>query len=207
VIGPSLRRRDRVTRSGPSPLPQSFFQPMMTSRSGGQAERKGWAKNLLCGWEIDPFGDIRRRSCTQLMAIESSWPVRPCAHQRRTVRSWRYMAQTVRPYLVRWSDTKRESLFSASHVTNWHTGLYLYEADEDTVAHAVLHGASQERLVSRGTTRNRAGEANVPEIGNEVAISTGLAESGRSATYDRIGRYVRSRRPSGSHRALRMRDI
>jgi hypothetical protein len=111
------------------------------------------------------------------------------------------------PYLVRWSDTKRESLFSASHVTNWHTGLYLYEADEDTVAHAVLHGASQERLVSRGTTRNRAGEANVPEIGNEVAISTGLAESGRSATYDRIGRYVRSRRPSGSHRALRMSDI
>jgi Rv2632c-like len=61
-----------------------------------------------------------------------------------------------------------------SHLTNWHVDLYLYEGDEGTAAHAVLHGASQERLDSRGTARHRTGEANVPDIGNEVAVARTL---------------------------------
>jgi hypothetical protein len=107
------------------------------------------------------------------------------------------------PYMVRWSDTGRESLFfpgpdvhvqhyetpqsldetaersaqpspPTSHVTSWHVDLYLYEGDESTAAHAVLHGASQERLAGRGTAVHRAGEANVPEIGDEVAVARAL---------------------------------
>jgi hypothetical protein len=111
------------------------------------------------------------------------------------------------PYLVRWSDTGRESLFfpgsdvhmqhyeapqgqavaarpaaersdqpsrSASHVGNWHIDLYLSESNESTTAHAVLHGATPTTLDSRGAARHKAGEANVPEIGDEVAVARAL---------------------------------
>lgn len=111
------------------------------------------------------------------------------------------------PYLVRWSDTGRESLFfpgpdvhlqhydaphspdetarpaaagsaersaAASHVTSWHVDIYLSEGEEGTAAHAVLHGASRELLDGRGTAVHRAGEANVPEIGDEVAVARAL---------------------------------
>jgi Domain of unknown function (DUF1918)/Rv2632c-like len=113
------------------------------------------------------------------------------------------------PYLVRWSDTGRESLFfpgpdvhlqhyeaaqspaeaarsaaqgqgsaqpspSASRITSWHVDLYLSEGDESTAAHAVLHGASPKSLDSRGLAHRRAGEANVPEIGDEVAVARAL---------------------------------
>lgn len=111
------------------------------------------------------------------------------------------------PYLVRWSETGRESLFfpgpdvhlqhyetphspdeaarpaaegsaqpspSASHVKSWHVDLYLYEGDESTAAHAVLHGASQKLLGGHGAARHRASEANVPEIGDEVAVARAL---------------------------------
>jgi hypothetical protein len=111
------------------------------------------------------------------------------------------------PYLVRWSDTGRESLFfpgpdvhmqhyeapqsqaeaarpaaqgsdqpsrSASHVRNWHIDLYLSEGDESSAAHAVLHGATPTTLDSRGAARHKAGEANVPEIGDEVAVARAL---------------------------------
>jgi Domain of unknown function (DUF1918)/Domain of unknown function (DUF1876) len=113
----------------------------------------------------------------------------------------------VPPYLVRWSDSGRESLFfpgpdvhlqhygasqspeetarpaaegsaqplpSASHVTSWHVDIYLSEGDEGTAAHAVLHGVSQKLLDGRGTAVHRPDEANVPEIGNEVAVARAL---------------------------------
>jgi hypothetical protein len=106
------------------------------------------------------------------------------------------------PYLVRWSDSGRESLFfpgpdshieapgdegtgspasepsgepqSAGQVRNWHVDLYVYEGAESTTAHAVLHGASQKLLDSRGAARLRPGEANVPEIGDELAVARAL---------------------------------
>src|SRR5215212_3217531 len=108
------------------------------------------------------------------------------------------------PYLVRWSDTGRESLFfpgpdshiehdgspevgpdpggatpdqaseSASEVKKWHVDLYLYEHQDSTAAHAVLHSASRAHLDGRGAARLRPGEANVPEIGDEVAVARAL---------------------------------
>jgi hypothetical protein len=110
------------------------------------------------------------------------------------------------PYLVRWSDTGRESLFfpgpdshiehdgspevgpepggaaatpdqaseSPSEVKKWHVDLYLYEHQDSTAAHAVLHSASRAQLDGRGAARLRPGEANVPEIGDEVAVARAL---------------------------------
>jgi Domain of unknown function (DUF1918)/Domain of unknown function (DUF1876) len=111
------------------------------------------------------------------------------------------------PYLVRWSDSGRESLFfpgpdshvhhqeatpgegetARSTVTNtvgspppagpvrtWHVDLYVYEGDESTAAHAVLHAASDKQLNVRGEARRRPGDVNVPEIGDEVAVARAL---------------------------------
>lgn len=111
------------------------------------------------------------------------------------------------PYLVRWSDTGRESLFfpgpdshvehdgssdggtdtapaartpseggleSSAEVKKWHVDLYLYEHQDSTAAHAVLHSASRAQLDGRGAARLRPGEANVPEIGDEVAVARAL---------------------------------
>lgn len=110
------------------------------------------------------------------------------------------------PYLVRWSDTGRESLFfpgpdshidrdgseegddetdgqatqtpgrpeSAAEVKKWHVDLYLYEHEDSTSAHAVLHSSSRAHLDGTGGARLRPGEANVPEIGDEVAVARAL---------------------------------
>jgi Domain of unknown function (DUF1918)/Domain of unknown function (DUF1876) len=109
------------------------------------------------------------------------------------------------PYLVRWTDTGRESLFfpgpdshiehdgspeggaagaaaatpgqgseSSAEVKRWHVDLYLYEHQDSTAAHAVLHSASRAQLDGRGAARLRPGEANVPEIGDEVAVARAL---------------------------------
>ena len=108
------------------------------------------------------------------------------------------------PFVVRWSDTGRESLFfpgpdshidheaphgeeggpetgtsaggpqSAGQVRKWHVDLYVSESEDSTTAHAVLHGASQKLLDSRGAARLRPGEENVPEIGDEVAVARAL---------------------------------
>ena len=111
------------------------------------------------------------------------------------------------PYLVRWSDTGRESLFfpgpdshidhdgpqqdtsenggapaetseqksqSAAEVKKWHVDLYLYEHEDSTAAHAVLHSAARDNLDGTGAARLRPGEANVPEIGDEVAVARAL---------------------------------
>ncbi len=101
------------------------------------------------------------------------------------------------PFVVRWSDTGRESLFfpgpdshidheapatemsaeglqSAGQVRKWHVDLYVSEGEDSTTAHAVLHGASQKLLDSRGAARLRPGDTNVPEIGDEVAVARAL---------------------------------
>jgi Rv2632c-like/Domain of unknown function (DUF1918) len=111
------------------------------------------------------------------------------------------------PYLVRWSDDGRESLFfpgpdahishhgSAqpepaiaqttpagpvtattphSHVKNWRVELYLFEQDAATMAHAVLHTDAPTALDSRGEAHRNPGDADVPEIGDEVAAARAL---------------------------------
>jgi Rv2632c-like/Domain of unknown function (DUF1918) len=108
------------------------------------------------------------------------------------------------PYLVRWSDDGRETLFFPGpdahishhgslqsepaaaqtipagpvtaatphqHVKNWRVELYLFEQDAATMAHAVLHTDAPTELDSRGEAHRNPGDADVPEIGDEVAAA------------------------------------
>ncbi len=106
------------------------------------------------------------------------------------------------PYLVRWADNGRETLFfpgpdahvqhdddgdaasaesprassavGPAHVKEWHVDIYLFEADESTAANAVLRSEVAEPLRSSGRARRRPGESDVPEIGDEVAVARAL---------------------------------
>lgn len=112
------------------------------------------------------------------------------------------------PYLVRWSDDGRETLFFPGpdahishheslhaepaapaqttpagavtaatphpHVKNWRVDLYLFEQDAATMAHAVLHTDAPTALDSRGEAHRNPGDADVPEIGDEVAAARAL---------------------------------
>jgi len=113
------------------------------------------------------------------------------------------------PYLVRWSDDGRETLFFPGpdahishhgslyaepaaaaqtttpagavtaatphpHVKNWRVDLYLFEQDAATMAHAVLHTDAPTALDSRGEAHRNPGDADVPEIGDELAAARAL---------------------------------
>jgi hypothetical protein len=112
------------------------------------------------------------------------------------------------PYLARWSDDGRETLFFPgpdahishheslpeppaaaetparaaaataatrhSHVRNWCVELYLFEQDAATMAHAVLHTDAPTELDSRGEAHRNSSDADVPEIGDEVAAARAL---------------------------------
>ena len=79
---------------------------------------------------------------------------------------------------------------SAAEVKKWHVDLYLYEHEDSTSAHAVLHSSSRAHLDGTGGARLRPGEANVPEIGDEVAGRTGPPRLGRSAARGSVRRHV-----------------
>ncbi|HEU5484821.1 MAG TPA: dsRBD fold-containing protein [Microlunatus sp.] len=108
------------------------------------------------------------------------------------------------PFLVRWSDTGRESLFFpgpdshvdhhtstaetepaepassgsarsvAAHVKTWRVDVYLYEDAADTAAHAVLHTGDATRLDSRAEAHRNPHDEDVPEIGDEIAVARAL---------------------------------
>ena len=97
------------------------------------------------------------------------------------------------PYLVRWSDDGRETLFFPGpdahvshhgsggstttphqHVKNWSVDLYLFEQDAATMAHAVLRTDARTKLESRGETHRNPSDVDVPEIGDEVAAARAL---------------------------------
>jgi Rv2632c-like/Domain of unknown function (DUF1918) len=108
------------------------------------------------------------------------------------------------PYLVRWSDDGRETLFFPGpdahvshqesvkseppaqsaraaaaavphqHVKRWSVDLYLFEQDAATTAHAVLHTDAATQLDSRAEARRNPSDADVPEIGDEVAAARAL---------------------------------
>lgn len=61
-----------------------------------------------------------------------------------------------------------------SHVKNWRVDLYLFEQDASTTAHAVLHTGASTELDSRGATHRNPRDADVPEIGDEVAAARAL---------------------------------
>jgi Rv2632c-like/Domain of unknown function (DUF1918) len=101
------------------------------------------------------------------------------------------------PFLVRWSDDGRETLFfpgpdahvereadsetsatppstGPAHVKKWSVDVYVYESAGSTAASVVLRSGIQPTLRARGEARLRPGEHDVPEIGEEVAVARAL---------------------------------
>ncbi len=98
------------------------------------------------------------------------------------------------PYLVRWSDSGQEALYFPgsdgrvehsdarsdqplvipSRVKTWHVEVQVYEHGPDTSAKAVLHAGAEVPLEARGRSHRAPGDPDVPEIGDEVAVSRAL---------------------------------
>lgn len=102
------------------------------------------------------------------------------------------------PYLVRWSDDGRESLFfpgpdafiadasghradrrqpepAWEHTRTWELEVFLDETEERTTAHVVLHTQAPVPLDARGSVRATEDDG-VPEIGDEIATSRALRQ-------------------------------
>jgi len=60
------------------------------------------------------------------------------------------------------------------HVKNWSVDLYLFEQDNATTAHAVLHTDAPTQLDSRGEAYRNPKDVDIPEIGDEVAAACAL---------------------------------
>ena len=56
----------------------------------------------------------------------------------------------------------------------WRIDVYLYEGEDSTSAQAVLHGDASTPVRSRGQAHRRPDDPDVPEIGDEVAVSRAL---------------------------------
>jgi hypothetical protein len=99
------------------------------------------------------------------------------------------------PFLVRWSDDGHETLFfpgpdahvepgapaepedgdaAPTHVKKWSVDVFVYEGPGSTAANAVLRSGVEPALRAQGEARLRPGEADVPEIGDEVAVARAL---------------------------------
>ena len=107
------------------------------------------------------------------------------------------------PYVVEWLDTHQRALVfpgpdahvehiahetpAASagapaprdggeprYVKSWSVRIDVYESAGGTTAHAVLNAEAAERLGAEGSARRRPGDADVPEIGDEVAVARAL---------------------------------
>ncbi|HEU5426542.1 MAG TPA: DUF1876 domain-containing protein [Actinocrinis sp.] len=64
------------------------------------------------------------------------------------------------------------------HTSKWSAEVYLFEQDGETRADAVLHTGANT-LHGYGAARCHAGEADVPEIGDELAVGRALTDLGR----------------------------
>lgn len=99
------------------------------------------------------------------------------------------------PYVVRWSDTGKTSIFfpgvdahvehhdvathpvqaeADRHVKTWRVRVDLFESGDDTTAHAVLISETPEQLDAEGRARRDPRDPAVPEIGDEVAVARAL---------------------------------
>ena len=103
------------------------------------------------------------------------------------------------PYLVEWTDSGQRSLVfpgpdatvrpvvgeapvpgtapgpeAPGHVRRWRVELDLFEAAGETSAHAVLVTEAPVHLDSHGHAKLRAGDTDVPEIGDEIAVARAL---------------------------------
>lgn len=101
------------------------------------------------------------------------------------------------PYVVEWSDTGQTGLFfpgpdahvqhlggevpaqqqvgaaPARHIKTWRVEVSLFESEGDTTAHAVLV-AEVPGIEAKGSARRHPLDADVPEIGDEVAVARAL---------------------------------
>lgn len=59
-------------------------------------------------------------------------------------------------------------------VQEWTVDIHLDEDDDQTHAHAVLHGHDGVSVQSDGTARRNPGDAVIPEIGEELATARAL---------------------------------
>jgi hypothetical protein len=63
------------------------------------------------------------------------------------------------------------------HTRKWHAEVFLFEQDGQTRADAVLE-TGENTLHGYGMARRHPGEADVPEIGDELAVGRALADLG-----------------------------
>ena len=61
-----------------------------------------------------------------------------------------------------------------AHTKSWRIDVFLFEDEHATTAQAVLHGDAPTPVGGRGQARRHPGEPDVPEIGDEVAVSRAL---------------------------------
>jgi uncharacterized protein DUF1876 len=58
----------------------------------------------------------------------------------------------------------------------WSVDIYITEDGTDTVARAVLSARDTQKLTGTGRARRNPGDRDVPEIGDEYAVSRALAD-------------------------------
>ncbi|HEY5249367.1 MAG TPA: dsRBD fold-containing protein [Dermatophilaceae bacterium] len=97
------------------------------------------------------------------------------------------------PYMVRWADGHTGLYFpgtdahvsaaqaseppqpgTAPHVRSWRVDIDLFEAGDDTTAHAVLVAEAPNRVDAQGQAHRKPGDMAVPEIGDEIAVARAL---------------------------------
>ena len=61
------------------------------------------------------------------------------------------------------------------HVRTWTVTVHVYEQGSATSARALLHAESDHALEARGVARRNPADPDVPEIGDEVAVSRALS--------------------------------
>lgn len=99
------------------------------------------------------------------------------------------------PYDVEWSDTGKTGLFfpgpdvlvehvaggealppePTGRVKTWRVEVSVFEAGDDTTAHAVL-AADVPGIEARGSARRNPHDADMPVIGDEVAVARALRQ-------------------------------
>ena len=60
------------------------------------------------------------------------------------------------------------------HVATWRVEIQLFEQGPGTTARAILHAGADTALEGSGHARRAPGDVDVPEIGDEVAVSRAL---------------------------------
>lgn len=63
-----------------------------------------------------------------------------------------------------------------THTTTWRVDIYIDEHEDRTRAQARLHTSADTHLTGHGLARRNPRDTDVPEIGDELAVSRALAD-------------------------------